>query len=313
MSPSPSLDALFNEYLGFCRAKRISRETLRWYDSKLGYLIQALKRQGVKTLADLSVQSIQSVVAALDTGERSSYTLKGYVQALRGFLHYLEEEELVDPRLRRRTPLPKVAKRLIKTYSEETFTALYDAARYESTPWLRQRDRAILMLLLDTGIRARELCELTRDGLVLDHPFDDPYIRVIGKGDKEREVGPLSPGCLRDLRRYLRVQPTTDTLFLNRYHQPLTPSGLDQMLYRLRDFAGLGDEGVEVRAHIFRHSYATRRLAEGMDIKRLSLLLGHSSVSTTETYLRDYTSRQARQFQAPQQPRLRRNTNRRMT
>lgn len=293
---APHLSELVKDYLGYCRAKRLSVQTLRWYRGKFAIILPELAGQGVSTVADLSATALQEVIHSLDNGARSSYTIHGYAQVLRGFLSYLEEEELIDPRLRRRVPLPKVAKRLIKTLPEDIFYALLDAARYEVTPWLRQRNRAALMLLWETGVRAQELCDLTRYGLALDD--EEPYIRVIGKGDKEREVGPLSPACVRELRRYLRVQPRRpeEVLLLNRYHQPLTPSGLHQLIARLRDFAGLYEEqGLEIRPHVFRHSYAVRKLTEGMDIKRLSLLMGHSSVTTTEGYLRDFSTRQARQ------------------
>jgi integrase/recombinase XerD len=295
---APHLSELVKEYLGYCRAKRLSPQTLRWYRQKLAQALAELAGQGISTVADLSATALQEVIHSLDNGARSSYTIKGYAQVLRGFLSYLEEEELIDPRLRKRVPLPKVSKRLIKTISEDTFYALLDAARYEVTPWLRQRDKAVLMLLWETGVRAQELCDLTRTGLVLDELDDEPYIQIVGKGDKERQVGPLSPACVRELRRYLRVQPRQpeEPLFLNRYRQPLTPSGLHQLIARLRDFAGLSEEqGLEIRPHVFRHSYAVRKLAGGMDIKRLSLLMGHSSVTTTEGYLRDFSTRQARQ------------------
>jgi site-specific recombinase XerD len=153
------------------------------------------------------------------------------------------------------------------------------------------RDRAILRLMVETGVRAGELCALTREHINID---DDPHVRVIGKGDKEREVGPLSPECCRDIRRYLRVQPRQphEALFISRYRQAMTINGLDQMLYRLRDAAGL--EGTEVRAHVLRHTYAVRALRAGMDIKRLSLLMGHSTVAVTERYVRDFQQREAR-------------------
>lgn len=287
-----TLRATLIEYRAECRARRISPTTIAWYDQKLAVTVTALEAAGVTTVEDLtSAAPLHAFIADLDDGTRTGMTVKGYVQVIKGWLHYLEDEDLISPKVRRRIRLPKVEQRLIKTLDDESIAALLEAARYQVNRWMTLRDRAILRLMLETGIRAGELCGLTRDRINID---DDPHVRVIGKGDKEREVGPLSPDCCRDIRRYLRVQPRQphDVLFISRYRQAMTINGLDQMLYRLRDGAGL--EGTEVRAHVLRHTYAVRALRAGVDIKRLSLLMGHSSLSVTERYLRDFQQREAR-------------------
>lgn len=306
-----TLRATVTDYLAECRARRLSPKTINWYAQKLTAMTEGLAGQSpsVDTVDELQPIHLHTFIAGLDDNTRSGHTIRGYVQVIRGWLAYLEEEELVGVKLRRRLKLPKVATRLIPILAPETFEALVEATRFEMSPWLRLRDRAILLVLLETGIRASELCTLRGGDIDINL---DPHVTVIGKGDKQREVGPLSPECCRALRRYLRAQPrrSEEALFLSRYHTALTVSGLDQLLYRLRDWAGLGrdgqqgkEQGQEVRPHVFRHSFAHARYREGMDIKRLSLLLGHSSLNVTEHYLRDFTSRDARQFQpAPTPP-----------
>lgn len=292
------LRATVFDYRVACRAKRLTPRTLTWYQQKLLQVCDLLAtHEGVTTTEALTAPALHRVIERLDNGGRSSYTLRGYVQVIKGWLHYLEDEDLIDFRLRSRIKLPRVAKRLIKTLSLEQVDALLHATRYQVTPWLRQRDRAILHVLLDTGIRASELCGLRRCDINLD---DDPHVRVIGKGDREREVGPLSDACVRECRRYLRVQPRTpqEVFFVSRLRQPLTIWGLNQLLYRLRDGAGLQGEA-EVRPHVFRHTYAVTQVRAGMDIKRLSLLMGHSSVSVTEGYVRDFQQREARRPLTP--------------
>lgn len=287
-----TLRATIAKYRMECRARRVSPATIKWYDQKLEVVVSSLEAAGVTNVEQLSSATpLHMVIADLDDGTRTGHTVKGYVQVIKGWLHYLEDEDLVSPKIRRRIRLPKVEQRLIKTLDNESVMALLSATRYQVSQWMALRDRAILRLMLETGIRAGELSMLTRERVNID---DDPHVRVIGKGDKEREVGPLSLECCRDIRRYLRAQPRqpADILFITRSRQAMTPNGLDQMLYRMRDAAGL--EGVEVRAHVFRHTYAVNALRAGMDIKRLSLLMGHSSLSVTERYLRDFQQKEAR-------------------
>ena len=289
-------------YLRRCDAKGIDPKTVRWYHQKLRDFIRLLPAE--TTSEELRAPQLIEAMAVLRAQRpngklRSSHTLHGYTQVVRGWLAWLGKQELAPGGLDQKLELPRVAKRIIPVVTLEDQAALLEAARFEQQPWLVERDRAIVRLMLDTGLRAGEVCRLRRRDLHLEL---DPHVRVIGKGDKEREVGPLAEETLKALRRYLRLQPRPapdDVVFLNRYHQPLTPSGLDRMLYRLRDWAGM--RGQEIRAHVLRHTYAVETLAAGCDIKILSLLLGHSSVTTTEIYLRSFTQQSARHL-VPRRP-----------
>lgn len=293
-SNGTSLQLTLGDFRADRRARRISQRTLDWYEQKLEVALTLLAKGGVTTTDQLTIPVVHRLIEQLDDGTRSGQTVKGYVQTIKSWLLYLEAEDLVNLHTRERIKLPRVPKRLIKTLSPTTIDMLFAAVRFGgSSPWLRLRDTAILHLLLDTGIRAGELCRLRRRDIDLD---DDPHVRVVGKGDKERQVGPLSPECVRACRRYLRaVGPLAgdSPFFLSRHQKALTVWGLDQLLYRLRDHAGLRGE-VEVRAHVFRHTYALDRIRDGMDVHRLSKLLGHTSLLVTEGYLRDFDQREAR-------------------
>lgn len=163
----------------------------------------------------------------------------------------------------------------------------------EETAILRMRDRACLALLLDTGVRASELCSLTVDNVFLKGR--EPYIKVMGKGRKEREIG-LGRRAAEEVNRYIsrfrRADPQERHLVLNRLREEMSPDGLDQMLYRLRDWAGIS--GVRCSAHTFRHTFAVNFLLGGGDVYVLSRLLGHEKISTTEIYLKAVKQRQAR-------------------
>ena len=148
--------------------------------------------------------------------------------------------------------MPKREQKVIETLSVEQVERLLRAAQ-------SARDKAIIAVLLDTGIRANELCTLT-----LDHVHftpEDAWLLVHGKRDKWREVG-LGKRARQALHKYIyRERPTQawhaqPQVFIGRRGQ-LTPNGLDQILHALRDAAGQEHfQGVQVRPHVFRHSFA---------------------------------------------------------
>jgi site-specific recombinase XerD len=281
------LRPLVAEYLAECRSRRLAPTTLVWYQQKLAVFVDRYPALDTHDLTALELHEFLASFPALN-----GHTVKGYAQCLRAFLRWCATEGEVEERLVKKVQTPKVEKRLIRPFTQEQFDRLLDACVLDGPQaWFPQRDQAILWMLLSTGLRASELCGLRRG----DVAYDEGYVRVIGKGNKEREVGPFPPALPKALRRYLRVAPANDLLFVTRYHHPFTRSGLDQLLYRLERWAGERHfDGVRVSAHTFRHTYATNYLRCGGDIKTLSVLLGHTSVSTTERYLRDFGAKDAR-------------------
>lgn len=290
-------DAL-EEYRLHCFAVPVSRTTWRWYEQKLGVFLAFVRAEGVEQVEGLHVGLVNRFTQHLGCtpslngrGVRSSYTVKGYIEVVKNFLSWAVEEDLIPSKTRDRVMLPRVEKKVIKTLSREQFNLLMDATKHEATRTMQLRDRAVLCLLLDTGIRATELCTLKRADL---HLGEDPHVLVHGKGNKQREVGPLGVECQRHLRRYLRGHEH-ELVILNRNGGPLNPGGLDQLLYRLRRWAGPEFfEGIRVSAHTFRHTYAVNYLKAGGDVFTLSLLLGHTSVAVTQNYLKDFKQREAR-------------------
>jgi len=290
-----SISALVSEYL-YTVDNRITRS---WYDQKLRIFAEWCQAHDVEMGSIRSVH-IKQFAEYLRTRSHprtgnplSDQTVKGYVQVVQGFLSYAAKEEMNK---RIEISLPKVENTPIEVFSKEQLNRLFAAIQKEGFPSLRVRDTAILSTLVDTGIRASELLTLTLDRLHLNE--NEPYIDVIGKGRRRREVG-LSGQARRNIHRYVTRFRTGkkdySQVFISRRGQPMTPYGLDQMLYRLRDWAGI--TGVRVSAHTFRHTFAVHYLLSGGDIYLLSRILGHTNVSTTEIYLRAVKMQQVRKVQ----------------
>lgn len=141
------------------------------------------------------------------------------------------------------------------------------------------RDRAMIEVLYATGLRVSELVSL-RTGSV---DIEDAYLRVVGKGDKERIV-PLGESASRAVGAYLgqgRRRTTSPYLFLNYRGQPLTRAGFWSIL---RDYGRRADIQREITPHMLRHSFATHLLERGADLRAVQMMLGHADISTTEIY-----------------------------
>jgi integrase/recombinase XerD len=282
--------------LEFAFSKDHSPASQRWYRHRLGTFTTWLQGHGIDTLEGITAPLVRRYLDERRTtisrtgNPIDSHTLHGHARAIKAFLNWAASDGLIDERLPKRVTLPHRAQKLLPVLTPDQVRRLMLACGDSL------RDRAILAVLLDTGIRASELCGLTLDRVTLTQ--EDAYLIVHGKGRKVREVG-LGRQSRNLLHRYLtrerhtsRRRPGNQAVFLGRSGAALRPEGLDRLLYRLRDRAGLS--GVRVGAHTFRHTYAYSYISQGGDVMRLSRLLGHTSVSTTQGYLTAFTASQAR-------------------
>lgn len=295
MQPTAAVD----EFLSSHEYAPRSRD---WYGRMLAVFIAHLEAEDVGDLARVTapvVRGFLDVVRARENPQKhrpvSTHTVHGYARAVRTFLRWCAEEGLLDAAVPRRVKPPKLEKRtVIEAFTPEQVARLLRAAERTDYPL---RNRALLAVLVDTGIRAQEACTLTLPNVHFDR--EDSWLYVHGKGNKWRAVG-LGEKSRSLLHRYVHRErgvaiATWPNVFLGK-RGPLTRSGLDQLLYMLRGKAGEEHfRGVRVSAHTFRHTYAQTYLANGGEIFKLSRLLGHASVSTTEVYLRSFSSKAARQ------------------
>lgn len=231
-------------------------------------------------------------------GHLASETQHSRASIVRMFLNFCAREEWLDEKVVAHFEMPTKEKKVMQIFSADQYKRLLRATEVENTPVLMLRDQALLALLFDTGVRAMEVCGLRLDDVSITPR--EAYILVKGKGRSEREIG-LGKQAALALHRYVsRGRPTpcasaVGYVFLNHKRQQLTPNAIDRVLYRLKQAAGPRHyTGIRVSAHTFRHSFAVHYLQQGGDLYKLSRLLGHESVLTTQRYLSAYNSRDAR-------------------
>ncbi len=269
------------EVKGFLRHLRLRRgyseNTVKAYEDDLNKLAEFLEREGIP-LEEITLPALDRFVASL--AGYSPATRERVIAALRSFFKYLLAERGWEVNPAELLELPKKPKRLPKALTLEEVERLLEAPD-PSTP-LGLRDKAILELLYSSGLRASELCGLR----LLDLDLEEGFVRVSGKGSKERLV-PFGVHAARALGEYLtRGRPRlakgdAPWLFLNSRGGKLSRVGLWKILRKYALKVGLGGK---VHPHVLRHTFATHMLIGGCDLRTLQELLGHASLSTTQIY-----------------------------
>jgi integrase/recombinase XerD len=224
--------------------------------------------------------TLRSYLGTRRDGGLSARSSARALSALRSFFRFLVNNEILaaDPTANLRSP--SLWRTVPHALSSDEIEALLEAP--DSNTDLGIRDRAMLETLYATGLRVSELVGLTVDRVRLDPGF----VRVIGKGRKERLV-PLGDSAVSRLDDYLQnARPELNRqrlseLFLNHRGGPLTRQGFWKILRGHAVRAGIGSP---VSPHVVRHSFATHLVENGADLRAVQMMLGHASLTTTEIY-----------------------------
>jgi integrase/recombinase XerC/integrase/recombinase XerD len=209
----------------------------------------------------------------------STATIHGHVRTLRAFFNWLAVENLAQSNPAKDLKPPKVTRRVVSTLSDDEIKTVLSTF---STLPSDARNQTIFLILLDTGLRIGELVNLKMD----DTHLDEGYLKVIGKGKKERIV-PIGNNAQKALQRYLfRYRPKSsnhviDYVFLSTSGKPLTENGMKLMFARLAKRSGV----YRLHAHLCRHTFATRFLINGGDVFSLQQILGHSTLEMVSRYV----------------------------
>jgi integrase/recombinase XerD len=204
------------------------------------------------------------------------------LSALRSFFDWLVLEGERPDNPCDRIDAPKLGRYLPEVLSVEEVCAILDSVDVASGDWRALRDRAILEILYGCGLRVSEAC-----GLLISHVYlKEGFVRVVGKGDKERLV-PLGEVAADAFAAYLAARPAPaepafdDVAFLNKNGRPLSRVAIFNLVKQQALIAGVNKD---ISPHTFRHSFATHLIERGADLRVVQEMLGHESILTTEIY-----------------------------
>jgi integrase/recombinase XerD len=205
------------------------------------------------------------------------------LSGLKAFYKYLLMEDIIDIAPTELLESPKIGRKLPEVLSIEEINDIIDTIDLSKPEG--ERNKAMLETLYSCGLRVTELISLKISGLLLDEGF----IRVIGKGDKER-ITPIGSVAIKHINTYIESKrnhmnnidkESEDVLFLNRRGKQLTRVMIFTIIKNLTEKAGITKT---VSPHTFRHSFATHLVEGGADLRAIQEMLGHESITTTEIY-----------------------------
>ena len=275
--------AAIDDYISFLRAeKSLSENSVSAYRTDMEKLRVYADSIGVEpdSITHDHLQNFLAYLHDLGLNKRSQSRI---LSGVRGFYKYLLIEEVIDSDPTELIESPKIGRKLPEflTIAEiDAMEAAIDLSKSDG-----HRNKAIIETLYSCGLRVSELVNLKLTELF----FNDGYIRVIGKGNKERLV-PIGHKAIRDINQYLQQRNDVNSrideeykniVFLNRWGRQLTREMVFTIIKKYAKLAGITKN---ISPHTLRHSFATHLVEGGADLRAVQEMLGHESIQTTEIY-----------------------------
>lgn len=286
----------FSNYLKLERS--LSGNSIEAYVRDIEKLKQFMDLEN-KSVSPFKVSSkhLQGFLAFINELGMSAHSQARILSGIKAFYKYLIFEELVDKDPTLLIEGPKLGRKLPDTLSYSEIEQLLEAIDMSSPEGAR--NRAMLEVLYSSGLRVTELVDLRVNNVY----FDVGFLRVIGKGNKERLV-PVGKDALKFLKSYkeevrvhISIQKGFESyMFLNRRGKKLSRVMIFTIIKQLAEKIGLRKV---ISPHTFRHSFATHLIEGGADLRAVQEMLGHESITTTEIYThldRDYLRQVIQEF-----------------
>ncbi|PSL43290.1 tyrosine recombinase XerD subunit [Salsuginibacillus halophilus] len=271
-----------DDFFHYIRVERgLSDHTVRSYARDLKGYQQFLKAEGYTSWQQVTASDVSAYMTRLHDRGKSQATLARLTSSVRSFHQFLVREKKTDYDPSEQLKQPRTEKKLPEVLRPDEVDALLEAA--DGVTPLARRNKAMLECLYATGLRVSELCGLNLGDV---HP-QMGFVRVYGKGQKERIIPIGKPAC-EAIERYagtarleLMRNKRHEKLFVNRLGTPLSRQGFFKVI---RQMAGDAKIEKHITPHTLRHSFATHLLENGADLRAVQEMLGHEDISTTQLY-----------------------------
>jgi integrase/recombinase XerD len=269
--------------------KNLSEKSIKAYKIDLGQFLE-YKELSDTSIEDIDKSLIREYIKYLYEQELKPKSIKRKIAVLKTLFNFLEYEEYIEVTpfykmnisIKEPTALPKTIQlkdiRKLLKYVYRLKKEFVDKSSYTYKAIIR--DIVIIELLFSTGMRVAEICNLKPNDIT---NLND--VRIKGKGDKERYIYLFSTEVKDAFREYLSLFgdkiASSEWLFINRLNSRVSEQSVRNMIKKYQKEANIAKD---LTPHMFRHSFATMLLEEGVDIRYIQHILGHSSISTTQIY-----------------------------
>lgn len=277
------LEDLLKEFLFELQIQNYSQRTIDTYRYNVNQFIMYVKEFEVLELDDVLPLHLKKFIKNQQAlGNKASY-INALIKALRAFFNYLKKEDYLEGDIMKKITLLKEDTVIIETFTDKEIQAMLQV--YDFKTYLNARNKMIIALFVDTGIRMAELINLQYDWI------GETTIKIFGKGKKWRYVS-ISPMLKKYMIRYERVRESyfkdkmieSHNYILSRSGKALTSVQIENIVRNAGREAKVR-ESIRCSPHTLRHYYAQANIRNGLDVYSTSRLLGHSNINITKRYL----------------------------
>ncbi len=261
--------------------KSLSNNSIEAYSEDVRKLRTYMEELGLHSPKEVEPSHVENFLAHLYDLNLGKTSQARILSGVKAFFRYLMLEDVIEQSPTELIESPKISRKLPEILTPEEIDQLIAAIDLSKPDG--HRNKAMLETLYSCGLRVSELVNLQLSNLY----FNDEFIRVIGKGNKERLV-PIGSMAIKAIQLYLSVRTTQrvnrefeNIVFLNRRGNQLTRAMVFTIIKRLAKAIGLKKN---ISPHSFRHSFATHLISNGADLRAVQQMLGHESILTTEIY-----------------------------
>lgn len=255
--------------------KGLSKNSVFAYENDLQFFLQIMEEKAIQKWSQIGEKELIFFVQAMQEKQAASSSIYRALVVVRRLLRYLQKEKLLSSDQLIEVELPKVWQLIPEVLSEQEVARLLVTIDTKTPRGVR--DQAILLMLYGTGLRVSELCNLRVQDL------DDTFVRVKGKGGKERlvPVAKMAVAAVDDYLSRYRPEGKEDALFLSLKGKRLNRLVIWKVVKERAKQAGIHKS---ISPHTLRHCFATHLLEHGADLRVIQEMLGHASIATTDRY-----------------------------
>ena len=269
--------ALFLDYIA--SERRLSALTVRTYQDALLEFHKYLGNNAIDTFDDIDSKAVREWQATQIEAGIAPRTVMKKISALKSWHRFLRKKGIAKGDIFAKVSTLKIDKKLPVFYKESEVSKLYNSETFPDT-FEGERDKLLLRMLYETGMRRAEIAGLTESSIDLSART----IKVLGKRNKQRII-PIENELAQNIKRYLALKnkeyPDIEHFYITKKGTPLTTSHIYNIVKKYMSVLSNADR---ISPHVFRHTFATEMLNEGANIDAVKELLGHSSLAATEIY-----------------------------
>ena len=260
--------------------RRLAARTVQIYTEDLTAFAAFVAQRGISDVEQVSALDIREWQMALMEAGNAPRTVTHYLVSLRSWFKYLRRQKWLTTDIMAKVPTLKVPRRLPVFFRESEVRKIYDCPELFPDTFEGKRDRLLLQVLYETGMRRAELTGLTEGSV----DFVNGTIKVLGKRDKERYI-PIENELARNIKCYFslkrEIEGCSESFFVRKDGTPMTAAMCYNVVKKYMTSISTADR---ISPHVFRHSFATHMLNDGADINAIKELLGHTDLMATEVY-----------------------------